>query len=85
MSTPIYQVLPNVNVNKPETNNVNVNNVRATAHKLVERLDDPNSIKFFYKVARQLPEHVIWANVEQALTGRNPRAYFTFLCKLSMD
>lgn len=80
MFTPISQTL-NVNVNKLKTNNVNVSSI---ATKLVEKLDDPKSYRFFCKVARSLPESVIWVNLEQAMTGKNPKAYFTFLCQMSM-
>ena len=72
-----YQI-PNVNVNKTKLNNVN--NVKDIALKLSDKLSDPNSYRFFCKVAWKLPEHQIWANLEQALTGKNPKAYFTFLC-----
>lgn len=82
MAEQINQILPNVNVKKPRLNNVI--NVKTTANKLVDKLGDPDSYKFFCKVAWDLPENVIWNNLEQAMSGRNPKAYFTFLCKLSM-
>lgn len=82
---PLNQVLPNVNnVKTNKTNNVNVLGVKSIALKLTERLNDPDSYRFFCKVAWSLPENVIWNNLEQAQKGRNPKAYFTFLCKLSM-
>lgn len=75
----------NVNVNNNNTSNVNVSNVRATASKLAQTLNDPDSFKFYCKVARSLPESEIWNNVEQAQSkARNPAAYFTTLCKLTM-
>lgn len=74
----------NVNVNKTNTNNVNVNRIQVIANKLVERLDDPNSYKFFCMVAWNLPERYIWVSLEQALTGRNPKRYFSFLCNIEL-
>lgn len=74
----------NVNVNPKVINNVNASNVQATASKLAQSLNDPNSFKFYCKVARALPENVIWSNLEQAQTKRKPAAYFTFLCKLTI-
>ena len=75
------------NVNKTKVNNVKRYNVNAeqTAKLIAERLHDENSFLFFCKVAHRLPENVIWSNLEQAQGGKNPRAYFTFLCKLEMD
>lgn len=77
----------NVNVIETKTNNVKRYNVNAekTAHLLAEKLNDENSFLFFCKVAHQLPENKIWSNLEQALNGKNPRAYFTFLCKMNME
>ena len=73
-----------ITLNKYNKNNVNVNNVRAIATKLVEKLDDPQSFKYFCMVAWNLPESVIWVNLEQALTGREPKKYFSFLCNLEL-
>lgn len=74
------------NVNNNKLNNVKRYNVNAekTAKLIAEKLHDENSFLFFCKVAHQLPENVIWRNLEQAQGGKNPRAYFTFLCKLEM-
>ena len=72
----------NVNVNKTNTNNVI--NVRAIAAKLVEKLDDPNSYKFFCMVAWNLPENYIWLSLEQAMTGHDPKKYFSFLCNIEL-
>jgi hypothetical protein len=74
----------NVNVNKTNTNNVI--NVRATALKLVDRLHDSDSFKFFCMVAWNLPESVIWNSLELAQAkGREPKKYFSFLCKMELD
>lgn len=81
-------IVSNVNVNNINTNNVkryNVNKVREIAYKLSDKLNDPNSFKYFCKVANKLPESVIWSNYEQSISGRNPKAYFTFLCNLEME
>lgn len=97
MSENISEVLnksSNVNVNNKVLNNVNVKinksranlpEVRAIAQKLVASLQDEASFKFFCKVAWNIPENIIWTNLEQALTGKNPRAYFTFLCNLTLE
>lgn len=77
-----YNVNPNVNVKTKSLNNVNV---AASANKLVQSLSDPKSFEFYCKVCYALPEHVVWSNLEKALTGRRPAAYFTFLCKLEME
>ncbi len=75
------------NVNNNKTNNVKRYNVNAErlAKQLADKLNDKDSFLFFCKVAHQLPENVIWNNLEQAQGGKNPRAYFTFLCKLGME
>jgi len=75
------------NVNNNKTNNVKRYNVKAEtlAKSIAEKLNDEKSFLFFCKVAHQLPENVIWNNLEQAQGGKNPRAYFTFLCKLNME
>ena len=82
MFTQVGDIIPNVNVKTNKTNNVI--NVKHIANKLFTKLDDPQSYKFFCKVAWSLPEYMIWNNLEQAKCGRNPKAYFTFLCNLSM-
>ncbi|CAB4132405.1 hypothetical protein UFOVP253_15 [uncultured Caudovirales phage] len=74
-----------LNVHLTKLNNVNVLNVEATAYKLEEKLHDTHSFNFFCKVARNLPENVIWSEAEKALTkGRNPAAYFTVACSAIM-
>lgn len=86
-----YKNLNNVNnvkanpANKKVAYGYNVTDVRRIADTLVEKLNDPNSYKFFCKVAWQLPENRIYLNLEQALSGKNPKAYFTFLCKLELS
>jgi hypothetical protein len=75
---------PNVNNVKTTKHKNNVNNVRAIAMRLSEKLKDDHSHDYFLKVAWHLPEATIWNNLEQAQTGKNPRAYFTFLCNLSL-
>lgn len=91
----INSLFPNVNVN----HNHNVNNdnvtykdkkqraaeVRSTANKIADTLKEPQNIKFFYKAAWNLPESIIWTNLEQSLTKKNPGAYFVTLCKLEMS
>lgn len=86
----------NVNVNNNSFNNVNnvtsknvsytidCNQVRVNATLIADKLNDHKSINFYYKVCWKLPEHIIWYNLEQALTGRNPKAYFTFLCNIAL-
>lgn len=78
--------ITNVNVKKTSnSNNVNVNNVRAIAMKLATTLKDECSLDYFLKVAWHVPEATIWSNLEQAQRGRNPRAYFTFLCNMELQ
>jgi uncharacterized protein YycO len=76
------------NVNNEALNNVitleDIKKARNVASKLVTKLNDPTSFKFFCKISYKLPENKIWSAYEQALTGRNPKAYFTFLCKLEL-
>lgn len=85
----IKNLLPNVNVNSPNSSSSNVNvkqltEVREIAHKLCEQLADSQSYEFFCGVAWHLPEHVIWNNLEMAQKGRSPKRLFTWLCKQSM-
>lgn len=70
--------------NNKKINSNNLTEVRARANTLADKLNDHKSINFYYKICWYLPENVIWRNLEQAQGGNNPRAYFTFLCKLEM-
>lgn len=79
----VSDIFPNVN-NVISSRVFNVINVRATANKLTGKLGDPGSYQYFCKVAWKLPESLIWSHLEQAMGGTNPKAYFTFLCNLSM-
>lgn len=63
----------------------NIKEVQSIASRIADKLNNPLSFKFYCKVAWKLPKYMIWQNLEQALTGKNPRAYFTFLCKLNMQ
>lgn len=81
----------NVNVNNCLTNNDNViDNVREAkvnriALRLVEKLSNPEGRLFYCKVGWKLSEAVINDNLEQALKGKSPQKYFTWLCKRSMQ
>lgn len=65
---------------KGNTNSYRIVEVQQTAHKLADQLNNPGSFKFYCKMAWRLPEHKIWSNLEQALTGRDPKKYFSWLC-----
>lgn len=87
MAEPIGNVLPNVNArySKPELSiNVNVQSIRGIAHKLSESLNDPESFEFFCKVARNLPESVIWSTLEKAQGKSRPAAWFSKTCSILM-
>lgn len=76
----------NVRYSKPVvTSNVNVQSIRGIAHKLSESLNDPDSFEFFCKVARNLPESVIWSKLEIAQTKGRPAAWFSKTCSILMD
>lgn len=79
-----YNVIDNES--KTLTNNVivNVAQADAIADKLARALNNPDGRLFYCKVAWRLPEARIWNNLEIAQTGRNPRNYFTWLCKREM-
>lgn len=84
----IYQTLSNVNDNVSLTNNINVNatskekEVNYLVDNMMRKLDADLSSRLFYcKVAWNLPESVIYNNLEKAMTGHNPQRYFTWLCK----
>jgi len=76
----------NVNVRSKALNNVDVNvdidKARAIATRIADKLDDAQSFKFFCKVAYNLPEHLIWDNLEVALTKNRPAAYFSRVCNI---
>lgn len=78
-----YNVNDNVNTNvklKRSTNQVD-----AIADRLMFKLNaDSNSRAFYCKVAWSLSEAVINNSLEQALKGKNPQRYFTWLCKRYM-
>lgn len=88
------------NVSKIFNTNDNVNNndkyakskkVDEIADKLVEKLANPGARRFYCLVAYKLPEHIIWDNLDLALTYKgerkdyNPQRYFTWLCKRTMQ
>ena len=73
----------NVNVKYKYLNNVNnvkANKVNYIAEKLAVELNDKKSLNYYRKVAWKLSESSIYTNLEQAKTGKNPPAYFTWLC-----
>lgn len=74
----------NDNVAKSTNNNVIVNvtegDVNRIAEKLCDRLNNPSGRLYYCKVAWELPESSIWKNLETALTGKDPKKYFTWLC-----
>jgi hypothetical protein len=56
--------------------------VDVIADKLVVKLGaKPDSRPYLCKVAWRLPEHRIWANLEQALKGKNPMGLFIYLSR----
>lgn len=67
-----------------KNNNLSVEQVRGVASKLCDKLANPSRFEFYCKVAWHTPEHIIWANLEQALRGNNPINYFSFLSKLTL-
>lgn len=77
----------NDNVSKTNNNNVNDNEQAKNliAQKLVDKLDNPDGWLFYCKVAWRLPENIVWSNLELAQDkGRDPKVYFSWLCKRSM-
>jgi hypothetical protein len=56
--------------------------IEVIADRLMEKLGaSVGSRPFLCKVAWKQPEHRIWANVEQALKGKNPMGLFIYLSK----
>lgn len=77
----------NDNVSNTKTNNVIVNEtqVNLIAEKLIRELGNPSGRLFYCKVGWKLPEASIWNNLELAQTrGRDPKVYFSWLCKREM-
>lgn len=75
----------NVNVNKTNLNNVKRYNVTGIevhriASTIADKLQDYNSINYFYKAAWQIPEYKLMNFLEQAQKGQYPSRYFTWLC-----
>lgn len=77
-----------------ETNNEQWNNVLKITDKIADskadymmnRLQANDNRKFYLKVAWRFPDHVIQSNLELALSkGRDPKKYFSWLCKRSMQ
>lgn len=78
------------NVAKTINNNVNDNvtefKVNHIAQTLTERLNNPSGRLFYCKVGWSLPESKIWTNLEIALEkGKDPKKYFSWLCKKDMQ
>lgn len=78
----------NKNINNTKTLNTlprTVSQVRLIANKIATELNNQSRLKYYYKIAWKLPESVIWNNLEQAKTGRNPQRYFSWLCQQSLN
>lgn len=73
-----------VNLLTNNNNIVKAAGVEATARKLVEKYNSPESFDFYCKIAWKLPEVYIWRNYEQSLKARNPGALFNYLCRKDM-
>lgn len=78
------------NGNRSLENNVIVNDRNYDKSKQVDMIADrlldklgatSDSRPFMCKTAWKLSEARIWANVEQALKGKNPTGLFIYLCK----
>lgn len=72
------------NLNGAARASASIKEVQAIANVLAERLDNPQSLNFYYKVAWHLPESNIWYALESALRGRNPQKLFSYLCNKEM-
>lgn len=73
-------VLQKYNDNEKKIINNNVNVIDSKADYLVTKLNNPDSRRYYCKVAQKLTEADIARNLEIALSGRNPQRYFTWLC-----
>lgn len=75
----------NVNVKQSFKNNVIDNDkVDRIANRIISKLGNSEYRAYYCKVAMSLPENVIENNLEQALRGRSPARYFSWLCKKAM-
>lgn len=81
-----------INININNNDNVKIQQkfeksrkVEIIAKKLVDTFDNPESYRYYCKIAYSLPENIIWNNVESAMTGRNPQKLFTWLCSRSLN
>jgi hypothetical protein len=76
----------NTKLIKNNNNNiVRAAEIEATARKLVEKYNSPESFDFYCKIAWKLPESYIWRNYEQSQKARNPGALFNFLCRKDLN
>jgi hypothetical protein len=76
-----------VSVNNTKLKNTNTKTltlVTQTAGKLVNRLNNPTRYELYCKYAWNIPENILWNNLEMAETGKNPVRLFTWLCERSM-
>lgn len=83
------QIMSNYSVSDSETKGLknsvtDSDKVDRIANTLVDKLSNPERRAYYCKVAWSLPEFKIWSNLEQALKGRSPQRYFTFLCQKDM-
>lgn len=76
----------NVGCGKKKKGIACVQHVGWIADRLVREFSDPNSKKFFAKVAWSLPENEIWETLEMAKRPcvENPARYFTRVCKIKL-
>lgn len=81
------------NINDNEINVNDRNKVSSRNHKMVEaiasdlarRFGNDQYRSFYCKVAYNLPENIIYQNVETAFAkGKNPAKLFSFLCSKAM-
>lgn len=74
---------------KPTNTNTSVKSLREVqliANRLEEALgkQTPSRYPYYCKVARTLPENIIWNNLEAAMAGQYPPRLFSYLCQQYM-
>jgi hypothetical protein len=87
------EYINNINTNNNDNDSNNkyiyktnvIDNVDRIADRLVEKLHNPGSRRYYCLVAKTLPENILWSNLELAMRGRSPQRYFTWLCQRSLQ
>lgn len=73
-----------INLKHTNTKTLTLSHVHYIANKLCRELSNEDRFDYYCKVAWNLPENIIWSDLESAKKGRDPQRLFSWLCKQKM-